>query len=178
MIEPLQKGEPYPGRIPPLRVQWQRLPWISRILIVVLPVALIAGLFAASTAAGVAAAVLGGGAAAATATYVKNRTDRHNAEVDRGEIRVPPDPHLRRVPPSTLEPDVQDRLTLLGYPVARIGRVHRFDGGWLVEQRSRGELGVVIGDDGGLAYYDPRWVPDIRAATEYLAGRGREPGPS
>jgi hypothetical protein len=115
------------------------------------------------------------GAAAATATYVKNRTDRHNAAVDSGEIRVPPDPHLREVQPSAIEPAVQERLRDLGYPVPQIGRVRRFDGGWLVERRSRSELGVVVGDDGGLAFYDPRWVPDIRAATEYVAGRGREP---
>jgi hypothetical protein len=175
MIEPLRKGEPYPGRLPPVRVQWQRLPRLSRILVVVLPVALIGGLFAASVPAGVAAAVLGLGAAAATATYVKNRTDRHNAAVDSGEIRVPPDPHLREVQPSAIEPAVQERLRDLGYPVPQIGRVRRFDGGWLVERRSRSELGVVVGDDGGLAFYAPRWVPDIRAATEYVAGRGREP---
>jgi hypothetical protein len=178
MIQPLQKGEPYPGRVPPVRVQWKRVPRASRILIVVLPVVLIGGLFAASVAAGVAAAVLGVGAAAATATYVKNRTDRHNAAVDRGEIRVPPDPHLRRVPPSNIDPTVQERLMMLGYPVSQIERAQRFDGGWLIERRSRAELGVVIGDDGGLAYYDPRWVPDVRAATEYLAGRGREPAQS
>jgi hypothetical protein len=175
VIEPLHKGEPYPGRLPPVPVQWARLPRLSRILLVALPLALIAGLFAASVAAGVAAAVLGVGAAAATATYVKNRTDRHNAAVDRGEIRVPPDPHLERVQPALIESAAQDRLAGLGYPAAQIGRAQRFDGGWLVEGRSRAELAVVIGDDGGVAYYDPRWVPDIRAATEFLAGRGREP---
>lgn len=175
MIEPLRKGEPYPGRLPPVPVQWARLPRLSRILIVALPLVLIGGLFAASVAAGVAAAVLGLGAAAATATYVKNRSDRHNAAVDRGEIRVPPDPHLQRVHPQSIEPTARDRLARLGYPVAEIGRALRFDGGWLVERGSRAELAVVVGDDGGVAYYDPRWVPEIRAATEYLAGRGREP---
>jgi hypothetical protein len=175
VIEPLRKGEPYPGLIPPVRVQWGRLARPARILIIVLPAALIGGLFAASIAAGVAAAVLGVGAAAATATYVKNRTDRHNAAVERGEIRVPPDPHLRRIEPSTIEAAVLGRLAELGYPISQMGRVQRFDGGWLVERKSRAELAVVLGDDGGLAYYDPRWVPDVHAATEYLAGRGREP---
>ena len=175
MIEPLRKGEPYPGRLPPVRVQWQRLPAAARVLLIVPPAALVAGLFAASVAAGVAAAVLAAGAGVATATYVKNRTDRHNAAVDSGDIRVPPDPGLRRVDPSTVEPLVLQRLSSLGYPSQELGRVHRFDGGWLVQKRRRGELAVVIGDDSGLAYYDPRWVPDIRAATEYLAGRGREP---
>jgi hypothetical protein len=44
-----------------------------------------------------------------------------------------------------------------------------------VKRRSRTELAVVIGDDGGYAYFDSRAVTDLRAATEYLSGRGREP---
>ncbi|HEX4864963.1 MAG TPA: hypothetical protein VFV02_12880 [Acidimicrobiales bacterium] len=175
MIEPLRKGEPYPGRIPPVRAQWARVNPVARLIIVVFPVAIVGGLFAASVAAGVAAAVLAVGVALATATYVKNRTDRHNAAVDRGEIRVPPDPHLTRVEPSSMSPELLQRLAALGYPAGRLARVQRFDGGWLAERRQRTELGVVLGDDGGIAYYDPRWVPDVRAATEYLAGRGREP---
>jgi hypothetical protein len=76
---------------------------------------------------------------------------------------------------SSIDPEVLRRLERLGYALGDLARVQRFDGGWLVERRQRTELGVVVGDDGGLAYYDPRWVPDVRAATEYLAGRGREP---
>ena len=176
MIEPLRKGEPYPGRLPPVRVQWRRLRPSVRALLVAFPAAITGALFAASVDAGVAAAVLSAGAGAATATYAKNRTDRHNAAVERGEIRVPPDPHLVPVAPSKLDAEVRDRLKRIGYSTAAIARVQRFDGGWLVERRKRAELGVVLGDDGGLAYFDPRWVPDIRAATEYIAGRGREPG--
>ena len=175
MIEPLRKGEPYPGRRPPVREQWRRLRAATRALIITVPSAIVGLLFALSVSAGVAAAVLALGAGLATATYVKNRTDRHNAAVDRGEIRVPPDPNLRRVEPSSLEPAVRQRLTNVGFSVNAIGRVERFDGGWLVEPRHRAELAVVVGDDGGLAYYDARWVPDIRAATEFTAGRGREP---
>ena len=174
MIEPLRKGEPYPGRRPPVREQWRRLRAASRALIIAVPVGIVALVFALSVAAGVAAAVLAVGAGLATATYVKNRTDRHNAAVERGEIRVPPDPNLRRVDPSTLELAVRQRLTNVGFAISEIGRVERFDGGWLVEPRRRAELAVVLGDDGGLAYYDARWVPDIRAATEFTAGRGRE----
>ena len=178
MIEPLRKGEPYPGRIPPVRAQWARLNPGARLIIVVFPAAIVGGLFAASVPAGVAAAVLAVGVALATATYVRNRTDRHNAAVERGEIRVPPDPHLTRVEPSSMNPELLERLARLGYPAGQLARVQRFDGGWLVERRQRTELGVVLGDDGGIAYYDPRCVPDIWAATEYLAGRGREPQPS
>ena len=175
MIEPLRKGEPYPGRLPPVREQWRRLRAASRALIIAVPSGIVVVLFAVSVAAGVAAAVLALGAGLATGTYVKNRTDRHNAAVDRGEIRVPPDPNLRRVDPSSLEPEVRHRLTAVGFAINEIGRVERFDGGWLVEPRRRAELAVVLGDDGGLAYYDARWVPDMRAATEFTAGRGREP---
>ena len=175
LIEPLRKGEPYPGRLPPVRVQWTRLRRWTRFLLFMVPIAIIGGVFGISFAAGVAAAVLTFGAAMATATYVKNRTDRHNAAVDSGEVRVPPDPHLTPVRPSTIEPELRQRIEMLGYPVDRLGRVERFDGGWLVERRQRAELGLVLGDDGGIAYYDPRWVPDVWAATEYLAGRGREP---
>lgn len=143
-------------------------------MLVVLPLAVIALLLAASVTAGVAVAVLLVGAAAATATYAKNRTDRHNAAVDRGEITVPPDPHLRKAAVEDLDEGTAGRLAGLGYAPPTLGRVLRFDGGWLVEKRGR-ELALVAGDDGGIAFYDPRWVPGIRAATEYRAGRGREP---
>jgi hypothetical protein len=36
-------------------------------------------------------------------------------------------------------------------------------------------VAVVLGDDGRHAYFDPRRVDDFRAASEYRAGRGREP---
>lgn len=175
MIEPLRKGEPYPGRLPPVPDQWARLPLPARAALVGVPAAVVALLLAVSRPAGVAAAVLAAGAGGATVTYVKNRTDRHNSAIDRGEIVVPPDPHIRRVPLETLEPVVLERLAVLGYPLGELARVQRFDGGWLVRPRRGRELCVVVGDDGGVAYYDPRWVPDLRAATEYLAGRGREP---
>jgi len=174
LIEPLRKGEAYPGRLPPVREQWARVRPASRALLIAVPAAIVGVLFALGVAAGVAGAVLAVGAGLATVTYVKNRTDRHNAAVDRGEIRVPPDPHLRRVEPSNMEPAAQQRLADLGFPADEIGRVERFDGGWLVERRRRTELAIVLGDDGGVAYYDPRWVPDMRAATEFIAGRGRD----
>ncbi len=50
-----------------------------------------------------------------------------------------------------------------------------FDGGCIVKRRNRTDVSVVVGDDGGIAYFDPRWVDDLRAASEYRAGRGREP---
>ena len=159
-------------------MQWRRLALATRLVVILVPAAIVGVLFALNVAAGVAGAVLAAGAGMATATYVKNRSDRHNAAVDRGEIRVPPDPHLTAVQPSSMEPRLRERLEQLGYPAGQLGRVQRFDGGWVVERRQRAELAVVVGDDGGIAYYDPRWVPDIRAATEYLAGRGREPQPT
>jgi hypothetical protein len=143
--------------------------------LVAVPLTLAACLFAAGPEAGVAATVLLVGAGAATATYVKNKTDRHNAAVEAGEITVPPDPRIRTSALVDMSSATRERLNLLGFPAGEIGRVERFEGGWLVERSRRGELAVVVGDDGGIAYYDPRWVPDVRAATEYLAGRGREP---
>jgi hypothetical protein len=115
------------------------------------------------------------GVGAATAVYAKNRTDRHNAAVDRGEIRVVPDPHLQRLAMVSLDAGVLDRLAIVGYPANDIGEVTRFDGGWIVKRRNRRDVSVVIGDDGGHAFFDPRWVDDLRAAAEYRAGRGREP---
>ena len=67
------------------------------------------------------------------------------------------------------------RLGELGYPRADIGQVTGFDGGWIVKRRNRRNVSVVIGENGGVAYFDPRWVDDLRAAGEYRAGRGREP---
>jgi hypothetical protein len=175
MIEPLSKSDPYPGRMPPLRVQWSRVRRRARYSLVGVPVVLIVVLFVVSVTVGVVALVLLGGAAAASVVYVKNRTDRHNAAVDRGEIRVVPDPHLRRVAASSLDPAVRERLDGLGYPPAAIGEVSRFDGGWVVKSRDRHSISVVIGDDGEFARFDPTRVDELRAAAEYRAGRGREP---
>ena len=129
---------------------------------------------ALNPAAGVAAVVLVLGAAAATVTYVKNRTDRHNAAIDRGELVVPDDPHIRRADLSSLDGQALAILERVGYG-GDGGSVKCFDGGWIVRRRNPRDIAVVIGTDGGVAFFDPRWVPDLVAATEYLAGRGREP---
>ena len=175
MIEPLRKGQPYPGRRPSVPEQWRELPMPARLALPLVPAAFVALLLALNPAAGVAAGVLALGAAAATATYVKNRADRHNAAIDRGELRVPDDPHLTRVDPSTLDRPAQERLAAVGYTAEDLGQVKRFDGGWIAKRRNPRDIAVVVGDDGGVAYFDPRWVPDVHAANEYLAGRGREP---
>lgn len=175
MIEPLRKGEPYPGRRPPLREQWREVPVSARLVATIVPLVVIAIVLAVNIAAGVAVAVLLGGAGAATVTYVKNRTDRHNAAIDRGELRVPDDPHLVRVDPATLDSYLIGRLGELGYERDDLGQVKRFDGGWIAKRRNARDIAVVVGYDGGFAYFDPRWVPDVHAATQYLAGLGREP---
>ena len=69
--------------------------------------------------------------------------------------------------------DATDPLTVEAHQ-----QVTGFDGGWIVKRRNGRDVSVVVGDDGGFAYFDPRWVDDLRAATEYRAGRGREPGSS
>ena len=147
----------------------------TRLAIVVPPLVLVAVILIADVTIGLVAAVMVFGVGAATAVYAKNRTDRHNAAVDRGEIRVVPDPHLRRLSVGSLDAAVLDRLAVVGYPAHDIGEVTRFDGGWIVKRRNRRDVSVVIGDDGGHAFFDPRWVDDLRAAAEYRAGRGREP---
>jgi hypothetical protein len=157
-----------------VRVQWAELPLTARLVVTWVPAAIVVLLVALNPAAGVAAAVLVLGAAAATVTYVKNRTDRHNAAIDRGELQVPDDPHLVRVDPSALDGATGGRLAELGYAPGDIGQVKRFDGGWIAKRRNVRDIAVVIGDDGGVAYFDPRWVPDVHAANEYLAGRGLE----
>ncbi len=175
MIEPPRKGEPYPGRLPPLWEQWRQVAFAARALLVGVPAALVAVLFAVSVTVAATLAVLLVGAAAATVTYAKNRSDRHNAALDRGEIPAAPDPHVRAAGAGDLDAALVQRLESLGYPRASLGRVARFDGGWLVKRRSRAEAAVVLGDDGGHAFFDPRWVTDFWAAGEYLAGRGRDP---
>jgi hypothetical protein len=176
MIDPLPKGEPYPGRLPPLRIQWRRLSRSAQIVIVGVPVLLVLIFVAADSALGAVVGVMIAGVAVASLVYVKNRTDRHNAAVDRGEIRVAADPHLRRESAGSLNQPVRDRLVGLGFAPDDTGQVTGFDGGWIVKRRNDRDVAVVVGDDGGLAYFDPRWVDDLRAATEYRAGRGREPG--
>jgi hypothetical protein len=175
VIDPFPKGEPYPGRLPPLRTQWRRVSRAVRLSVILGPLLLLVILFAASVQIGTVAAVMVVGVWAATAVYVKNRTDRHNAAVDRGEIRIVADPHLQPIPVVALALPVVDRLQELGYSPNDIGQVTRFDGGCIVKRRNRHDVSVVLGDDGGIAYFDPRWVDDLRAASEYRAGRGREP---
>jgi hypothetical protein len=142
--------------------------------IIGVPVVLVALILAADAAVGVVVAVMVFGVGAATAVYIKNRTDRHNAAVDRGEIRTVADPHLQPLTPAALGPTVLDQLAVLDYPEHDIGEVMRFDGGWIVKRRNRRDVAVVVGEDGGHAYFDPRWVDNLRAATEYRAGRGRD----
>jgi hypothetical protein len=104
------------------------------------------------------------GVAGATIVYVKNRTDRHNAAVERGDIVAV---QLER----TLEirPDVGERLLALG--IAEPEVIYRFDGGWVVS----GTTGVVLGEDGGYAFFDPVRVSAAWAASEYLSGRAPPP---
>jgi hypothetical protein len=156
-------------------VQWGRLSLTTRVLIIVVPAAVAVILVVTAPLFGAFVTVLLAGSGAATLVYAKNRTDRHNAAVDRGEIRTVPDPHLRRANADELDVDVMQRLYDVGFAAERLGRVQRFDGGWLIQRRSRTELAVVLGDDGGTALYDQRSVTDLRAASEYRAGRGREP---
>jgi hypothetical protein len=172
-IAPPPRGEPYPGRLPAVSARWKRQSPAAKAAIVVPPVVVVAIALALDLTFGVVVAVLVAGSAAATVTYLKNRTDRHNAAVDRGEIPVVADPHF--APVSGLDGGLARELERIGYPTVGLGAVVRFDGGWLVRRRSRTELAVVIGDDGGHAYFDSRAVSDLRAATEYLAGRGRDP---
>ena len=115
------------------------------------------------------------GSGAATVMFAKNRSDRHNAAVDRGEIRAAPDPHFTTVARDEVPSGLLARLVERGCPPAEVGRVVRFDDGWIVRSKSPGGLAVVIGDDGGWARFEPRRVTDLWAVSEYRAGRGREP---
>jgi hypothetical protein len=143
--------------------------------IVVVPVAVVAVVFVLNVTAGATAAVLAVGVGAASVMFVKNRTDRHNAALDRGEITVPGDPHLRAASVSELPDRLLRALATRGLPPDQVGQVTRFDGGWLVCRRNRREVAIVAGDDGGWAQFDPRIVVDQWAAMEFLAGRGLEP---
>jgi hypothetical protein len=130
----------------------------------------------ANVKAGLTLLVLFAGVEAASAVFVKNRTDRHNAAIERGEIPRVPDPNFRSVDAIQLPADVSARISRLGFPADDIGAVLRFDGGWLVKHRNP-YVGVVAGDDGEVALFDPRRVTDLWAATEYVSGRGHEPMP-
>lgn len=138
------------------------------------PLAVIAVVLAANIRAGITVGVLVVGMAIATCVYVKNRTDRHNAAVDRGEIRTIPDPDFRAVAGTDLPPELVARISELGRDPADVGRVVRFDGGWIVGRPHDRDVAVVFGDDGGWARFDPRTVTDLWAVGEYLAGRGRD----
>jgi hypothetical protein len=175
VISPPLKGDPYPGLLPPLRDQWRNLPTRARVAIIGGPAVVGLLILAINVKAGVTALVLFAGVEAASAVFVKNRTDRHNAAVERGEIPRAADPHFRSVDAVQLPAEVSVRLDRLGFPSYDIGKVLRFDGGWLVKHRNPRDVGAVAGDDGQTALFDPRLVNDLWAATEYLAGRGREP---
>jgi hypothetical protein len=176
VIDPPPKGEPYPGRLPPVRDQWGALSLGLRSALVAVPVLVVAVLLLVNLDVGATVAVLLAGAAAATVTFAKNRTDRHNASVDRGEIAVAEDLHLSATAASDLDARVLAVLEQLGHDSDDIGRVTRFDGGWIVRRRNPRDVASVVGDDGGCALFDPRTVTEMWAASEYLAGRGRELG--
>ncbi len=141
-----------------------------------IPVTVLAVVTALDTTVGATLAVLVVGMAVATAVYIKNRTDRHNAAVDRGEIPVVADPHLRTASAADLPAQVLSVLERDGLAGGDIGTVQRFDAGWVVRRRNPRDVAVVVGDDGGWARFDPRRVTDLWAVSEYRAGRGREAG--
>lgn len=174
MISPPRRDGLYPGRLPSVRAQWSNLTAPTRAATVVVPLALIGVGSAFGARAGVTAAVFVVGMVVATVVYVKNRTDRHNAAVDSGEVRVIPDPGFRGVDAGELPAELLGRLEDFGRDRRHIGRVTRFDGGWIVRQRNPRDVAVVLGDDGGWARFDPRVVTDLWAVAEYRAGRGRD----
>jgi hypothetical protein len=155
-------------------MQWARYSVVARAAIVGVPVLVVLVVLAVSPRAGATLAVLFVGVAAATVVFAWNRTARHNAAVDRGDVVVAPDPHFRPVGREEVPADLLARLARLGYPAAELGRFVRFDAGWIVRQRNPRDVAVVIGDDGEWARFDPRVVTDLWAATEYRAGRGHE----
>ena len=174
MISPPRRDDLYPGRLPPVRAQWGRLAPGTRIAAVAVPLAVVGLFFALDVRAGVTVAVLVTGMALATVVYVKNRSDRHNAAVDRGEVQVVPDPHFRPAAVEDLPTGWPETIAELGPDLQRVGRVTRFDGGWIVRQRNPRDVAVVLGDDEGWARFDPRTVTDLWAVAEYQAGRGRD----
>jgi hypothetical protein len=174
MITPPRPGEAYPGHLPPVREQWSRLGELVRTVAVGLPVLIVVLVTIFNPAAGGALAILFVGTGLATIMFVKNRSDRHNAAVDRGEIRAAPDPHFRNVGRDDLPSAVLVRLEQLRYAPADMGKVMRFDQGWIVRRKNPRDVAVLVGDDGEWAHFDPRLVTDLWAVSEYLAGRGHE----
>jgi hypothetical protein len=174
MISPPGRDDTYPGRLPPVRAQWRQLGGAARTLSVGVPLALVVLVLAVDVRAGLTVAVLVVGMALASGVYVKNRSDRHNAAVDRGEIRVGDDPHFQQLASGSVPGDVLARCEDLGQGWDAIGRVVRFDSGWIVGRRNPRDVAVVLGDDGGWARFDPRTVTDLWAVAEYRAGRGRD----
>jgi hypothetical protein len=155
-----------------LREQWLGLGLAWRVALVAVPVAVAIAAFAVGTRVGVAAAVLLGGAGVVSIVYVKNRTDRHNAAVERGEIGLP-GCGFQWAALDDLPAATRARLVGLGMDLqdGRRVRVARFAGGWLAWEA---RAGLVLGDDGGWARFDPRVAPAEWAACEYLAGRGHD----
>jgi hypothetical protein len=139
------------------------------------PVVVVGVVFLLNVTAGATAAVFALGVGAASAMFVKNRSDRHNAAIDRGEIAVAGDPHLRAASIEDVPDPVLAALGGRGLLADQVDEVTRFDGGWVLRRRNRRHISVVAGDDGGWAQYDPRVVTDEWAAMEYSAGRGLEP---
>ena len=127
MISPPRPDQAYPGRLPSVYRQWTHLSPVTRVVLVAVPVIVLVGVIAVNPAAGATIAVLVVGVAAATAVYVKNRTDRHNAAVDRGEITVVADPGFADVDRTALPAEVLDRLGLDRMEAGDVGRVRRFD---------------------------------------------------
>ena len=174
MISPPRRGDLYPGLLPPVREQWRRLTPPARTATVAIPVVVTALVALIDVRAGATIGVLLAGLAAATAVYVKNRTDRHNAAVERGEIDTVADPGFRTGYADDIPAELLSRADDVGRDPDQIGRVVRFDGGWIVGRRNPRDVAVVIGDDGGWARFDPRTVTDLWAVGEYKAGRGRD----
>ncbi|HET9076610.1 MAG TPA: hypothetical protein VFN68_06745 [Acidimicrobiales bacterium] len=174
MISPPGRDQSYPGRLPPVREQWGRLRPATRVGLLAGPLVVLGLIAVASPPAAATLAVLAVGMELATAVYIKNRTDRHNAAIDRGEITVVADPNFVDADRSQLPAAVTGRLQRDGMGPDDVGRVRRFDGGWIVRRRNPRDVAVVVGDDGGWARFDPRRVTDLWAVAEYRAGRGRE----
>lgn len=85
MTGPIPAGPGRGGRLPPVHEQWRRLRPAVRVGIVVPPLVVTVLLLIVDLTVGIAVGVMVAGAAAATAVYAKNRTDRFNAALDRGE---------------------------------------------------------------------------------------------
>lgn len=176
MISPPTKSDLIGEPMPSVREQWGRTPIRTRTVVVAVPVLVVLVVLAVNATAAASLAVLLFGAALVTAVFVKNRSDRYNAAIGSGEIRPLFDHNLRPAGADDLPADVRAGLGYWGVGPDQFGRVARFDGGWLVTNRNPRDVAVVAGDDGGWARFDPRRVPDAWAASEYLAGRGRELG--